>query len=58
MSMLDPTREPGTGEHRGLALGLSLARAIVELHGGSVIVTDRGTKGSVFTVRIPVQIGS
>jgi signal transduction histidine kinase len=50
--MLDPSREPGS-EHRGLALGLSLARAIFELHGGGVVVTDRGTKGSVFTVRIP-----
>jgi signal transduction histidine kinase len=50
--MLDPSREPGA-EHRGLALGLSLARAIFELHGGGVVVTDRGAKGSVFTVRIP-----
>ena len=53
-SMLDPNPAPGEREHRGLALGLSLARAIIELHGGTVAVTDRGTKGSVFTVRIPV----
>jgi len=53
-SMLDPNPDPGEREHRGLALGLSLARAIIELHGGTVAVTDRGTKGSVFTVRIPV----
>ncbi|GMV18189.1 MAG: HAMP domain-containing histidine kinase [Polyangiaceae bacterium] len=54
--MLDPNPDPGEREHRGLALGLSLARAIIELHGGSVAVTDRGTKGSVFTVRIPVGV--
>lgn len=52
--MLDPNPDPGEREHRGLALGLSLARAIIELHGGTVLVTDRGPKGSVFTVRIPV----
>ncbi len=54
VGMLDPGPDPGAREHRGLALGLSLARAIIELHGGSVAVTDRGDKGSVFTVRVPV----
>jgi signal transduction histidine kinase len=57
-SMLDPSPDPGAREHRGLALGLSLARSIIELHGGQVSVTDRGKKGSVFTVRIPVGPGS
>jgi signal transduction histidine kinase len=52
-AMLDPNPSPAEREHRGLALGLSLARAIIELHGGTVAVTDRGPKGSVFTVRIP-----
>lgn len=53
-SMLDPNADPGSREHRGLALGLSLARSIIELHGGSVTITDRGQKGSVFTIRIPI----
>ncbi|MBK7580576.1 MAG: HAMP domain-containing histidine kinase [Myxococcales bacterium] len=53
-SMLDPNPNPGEREHRGLALGLSLARSVIELHGGTVTVTDRGQKGSVFTVRIPL----
>jgi signal transduction histidine kinase len=52
-AMLDPTRQPGESPHRGLALGLGLARAVVELHGGSVDVTDLGPKGTVFTVRFP-----
>lgn len=56
-NMLDPNPDPGEREHRGLALGLSLARAVIELHGGTVTVTDRGAKGSVFTVRIPVGHG-
>ncbi|MFO0571317.1 MAG: HAMP domain-containing sensor histidine kinase [Polyangiaceae bacterium] len=56
--MLDPNPNPGEREHRGLALGLSLARAIIELHGGTVNVTDRGQKGSVFTVRLPVSSAS
>jgi signal transduction histidine kinase len=51
--MLDPARQPGESRHRGLALGLGLARAVVELHGGSVGVTDLGPKGIVFTVRFP-----
>jgi signal transduction histidine kinase len=35
-SILDPTRRPDPAEPRGLALGLGLARTIIELHGGKV----------------------
>ena len=52
-AMLNPTRAPGIAEHRGLALGLSLARAVIALHDGSIAVADRAEKGSVFTVRLP-----
>lgn len=38
----------------GMGLGLSLARAIVELHGGKVWVDSRLGAGSVFTVAVPV----
>jgi signal transduction histidine kinase len=38
----------------GLGLGLSLVRALVGLHGGSVKAESAGTgQGSVFTVRLP-----
>jgi len=38
---------------RGLGLGLSLVKAVVEAHGGTVGVTGLVGKGSEFTVRIP-----
>ncbi len=38
---------------RGLGLGLSLVRAIVEAHGGTVAVESELNKGSTFTIRFP-----
>lgn len=38
---------------RGLGLGLSLVKAIVEAHGGSVSVSSEPRNGSTFTVRLP-----
>jgi signal transduction histidine kinase len=37
---------------RGLGLGLSLVKAIVEAHGGEVSVTSKVNEGSEFTVRL------
>jgi signal transduction histidine kinase len=38
---------------RGLGLGLSLVKAIVEAHGGEVAVTTEAGNGSIFEVRLP-----
>jgi signal transduction histidine kinase/CheY-like chemotaxis protein len=40
----------------GLGIGLSLARSLVSLHGGSLEATSPGIgRGSVFTVRLPLS---
>lgn len=49
---LETTRQrqyPGTG------LGLALTKQLVELHNGSIQVVSTPGKGSMFTVRIPLQ---
>jgi len=38
---------------RGLGLGLSLVKAVVEAHGGKVTVSSKPNEGSEFTVRLP-----
>ena len=40
---------------RGLGLGLSLVKAIVEAHGGSVSVTSEPGKGSTFLASFPAS---
>ena len=38
---------------RGLGLGLSLVKAVVEAHGGKVSVISEANKGSQFVIRLP-----
>jgi signal transduction histidine kinase len=45
----DPSRTT-----RGLGLGLSLIKAVVEAHGGRVAVTSAPGQGSTFTVMLPI----
>lgn len=41
--------------HRGLALGMGLARSVIELHGGKLMVQDRGPKGQRFVAILPAR---
>jgi CheY-like chemotaxis protein len=42
-------------QHGGLGLGLSIARQLVELHGGTIVVDSAGVHaGTTFTVRLPL----
>ncbi|MDF3071690.1 MAG: cph1 2 [Polyangiaceae bacterium] len=44
-----------TRSHKGLGLGLSIVKHLVELHGGQVTVSSEGeSKGATFTVRLPI----
>jgi PAS domain S-box-containing protein len=46
-----------TRQHRGLGLGLSIVKHIVELHGGTVSVTSAGEgQGATFLVKLPVAV--
>jgi two-component system CheB/CheR fusion protein len=43
-----------TRQHSGLGLGLSIARQLVELHGGTICASSEGDgRGARFTVRLP-----
>jgi PAS domain S-box-containing protein len=49
---IDSTREKSQG---GLGIGLSLAKSIVELHGGTIDVFSEGTgQGAEFVIRLPI----
>jgi signal transduction histidine kinase len=46
-------RGDSSRSQRGLGLGLSLVKAIVEAHGGTATVTDAPRTGARFTIRLP-----
>jgi len=55
-SQLRPAIERSEG---GLGIGLALAKALVEMHGGTIAVHSEGRgKGSEFTLRLPCAIAS
>lgn len=49
-------RGPGLdGSQRGSGLGLTICRAIVTAHGGTITVQNKPTGGAVFRVRLPLE---
>ncbi len=48
-------RADNTRNIKGLGLGLSLAKAIVEAHNGSIKAENRKNHGTVFTISLPVR---
>lgn len=47
-------RSHGSG-HRGAGLGLSIAKSLVELHGGTVSLSSEPNRGTRITVRLPTE---
>ncbi|HEY4492972.1 MAG TPA: HAMP domain-containing sensor histidine kinase, partial [Acidobacteriota bacterium] len=47
-------RSSNARSKKGIGLGLSLVRAIVQSHGGEVNATSEVDKGSVFTIHLPL----
>ena len=43
---------------RGLGLGLSLVKAVVEAHGGKVTVSSQANEGATFTVKLPTNVSA
>jgi len=59
--VFDPFVQVASASHLaqgGLGIGLSLAKGLVELHGGSITAGSEGAgKGAAFTVRLPLDSG-
>jgi CheY-like chemotaxis protein len=50
----DPKGIPANGMEKSTGIGLSLTKSLVEIHRGKISVESKVTKGSTFTVTIPV----
>lgn len=50
-------RAPGQDEKSGIGLGLSIAREIIQAHGGDISVESRLGEGSIFSFILPLTTG-
>jgi signal transduction histidine kinase len=47
-----------TRQHRGMGIGLSIVKSIVEMHGGTAAARSDGeSRGATFIVRLPLSLG-
>jgi PAS domain S-box-containing protein len=51
-------RSSATRDLPGTGLGLTIVRAIVEGHGGSVVCTSNDGEGTTFTFTLPIAVGT
>jgi signal transduction histidine kinase len=52
--IFDPFEQASGGCHGGLGLGLTISKAIVELHGGRIIASSAGADhGAMFVIQLP-----
>ena len=47
-----------TTKKNGMGLGLALARSIVELHSGSLLVENNASTGATFYLILPISVSS
>ena len=49
------TENISTDSRRGLGLGLSLCKSIIEAHGGTILVSDNKPHGALFSFTLPLE---